>query len=133
MNETLQALKNKYAINLIDWYSFKNNLNHNESDTEVLVLGDCDENFLVPLSKRLKKIDVVVSSKDMLNALDYIVFKDNVKIKDKTIQDLTIKKITKKYDYVIIPALTQDIIDFFGVNKLNELIDKISSLIQEKS
>ena len=132
MNETLQALKNKYAINLIDWYSFKNNSNHNESDTEVLVLGDCDENFLVPLSKRLKKIDVVVSSKDMLNALGYIVFKDNVKIKDKTIQDLTIKKITKKYDYVIIPALTQDIIDFFGVNKLNELIDKIIDTYTDK-
>ena len=125
MNETLQALKNKYAINLFDWHNFKTNHSQKESDTEVLVLGDCDENFLVPLSKRLKKIDVVLSSKDIQNALQYIVFKDNVSIKDKLLLDISPKKITKKYDYVLIPALTNDIIDFFSVNKLNELIDKI--------
>lgn len=128
MNDTLELLKNKYAINLFDWYHFSNGRNINENDTEVLVLGDCDENFIIPLSKRLKKIDVVLSKKEIFDALKYIIFKDNVKIYDKFIKDLSHKFIKKKYDYILIPALTRDIVECF---KSKDLADFISNIIKQ--
>lgn len=111
MNADLKILKTKYAINLFEWYRFENKETKKESDSSILVLGDCDENLIVPLSKRVKQVDVILSAKEYVEPFSYVALDNNVKIYDKLINEFEFDKFDKKYDFILIPSLTKDIYD----------------------
>ena len=116
MNENLKILKIKYAINLFEWYHFGNKTTNEENDSSILILGDCDENIVVPLSKRVKEVDVIVSNKEYIEPFNYVALNSNVTIYDKTVSEFDFDSLNKKYDFVLIPSLTKDIYNLCDIS-----------------
>lgn len=121
MNNELKILQNKYAINLIEWNWLVKNNNFTEADTNILILGDCNEYLVLPLAKRVKNIDVVLDSEDYKQDFKYISLPENVNISDNYTNDLKefAKQNKNKYDIVFIPSLSKIIVEsFIDKNKI---------------
>lgn len=136
MNNELKILQNKYAINLIEWNQLVKNNNFTETDTNILILGDCNEYLVLPLAKRVKNIDVVLDSEDYKQDFKYISLPENVNISDGYTNDLKefVKQNKNKYDIVFIPSLSKKIVESFidknkieNSNILSEFLKNISN------
>ena len=123
MNNELKILQNKYAINLFEWNQFFKKDNTIEADTNILILGDCNEYLVLPLAKRVKNIDLILDSEDYKQDFSYISLPKNVNILDAYTKDLKEykKKIKDKYDYILIPSLSKIIVEsFVDKNKISD-------------
>ncbi len=132
MDQKLKNLQQKYAINLFDWINFES-----ENDPKVLVIGDVDENFIFPISSRVKHLSIVLETKEMVDVVNYLSLPQNVSVyKDLTDEekdtDVKIASLDKKFssisfDYVLIPSMSSVVQKFIGGSLddiVNILIDK---------
>ena len=87
MNQELKNLQQKYAVNLFDWYDFKSKSTGNEKDSRVLVIGDVDDNFIFPLSKRVKHLSIVLETSEMEKVVSYLSLPQNVSVYKELIDD----------------------------------------------
>lgn len=141
MNSELKFLQDKYAINLFSWYNFKSLETELEEDSSILIIGDCDENLVTPISERVKSVDLFVSTEKCKKELLYQVLSKNVKLLNQYVNgekfseydeevekenNSLIKKLKEKYDYIIIPSLTKDILSSFSCSNIKEFLVKVS-------
>ena len=132
MNQELNILKHKYSINLFEWYHFLNKKTDEEKDATILILGDCDENLIISLSKRVKQIDIMFETKEYRENIEYIEIDKNINIYNRYVDGTKIENYNKnlketisKYDFVIIPSLTKKIIEQSKETKLSKFIEHI--------
>ena len=125
MNAELKILQNKYSINLFDWFTFDTDT-HKESESSILILGDVEDTFVLPLAKRVKNVVAILESEDCSRIYDYINIPSNVKILGALIKEGKAKineKLKKQvFDYVLIPEISDDICKILS-SDLKELID----------
>ncbi|MBR3288867.1 MAG: glycosyltransferase [Lachnospiraceae bacterium] len=130
MNQDLKNLQQKYAINLFDWYDFKSKSTGIEKDSKILVIGDVDDNFIFPLSKRVKHLSIVLESTEMEKVISYLSLPQNVSIYKELIDD-DIRELGGKlngivFDYVLVPSMTKKISQLVGEN-LSDIVEYLSA------
>ena len=129
MNQELKNLQQKYAVNLFDWYDFKSKSTGNEKDSRVLVIGDVDDNFIFPLSKRVRHLSIVLETSEMEKVVSYLSLPQNVSVYKELIDD-DIRGLGGKlngivFDYVVVPSMTKKIATLTGDN-LSDTIEFLS-------
>ena len=112
MNQEINILKHKYSINLVEWYHFYNKKTNKEKDATILILGDCDENLINPIAKRVKQVDVMFETKEYRENIKYAEIEKNVNFYNRYVDgskvenyDENLKETVDKYDFVIILQL----------------------------
>ena len=132
MNQEINILKHKYSINLVEWYHFYNKKTSLEKDTTILILGDCDENLINPIAKRVKQLDVMFESREYRENIKYAEIEKNVNFYNRYVDgskvenyDENLKETVVKYDFLIIPTLTKKILESCEENKLSLFLEKI--------
>lgn len=130
MNQELKNLQTKYAINLFDWYDFKSKNSGIEKDVSVLIIGDVDDNFIFPFSKKVGHLSIVIETKEIERLISYQNLPNNVTVYNdfvnadvknawsikECIDKLDEKLKGKVFDYCLVPSLTEKVTILTGKN-----------------